>query len=141
MSSDHGGTPASPAPSHGGTGWITFGLITAILLVIVITAVVDRAINENRRDAIAAAPSEDKTTDTVAPSGEMPLPDGPHLEAFQNSCLTCHSARLPLGQPPFGREKWSEIVHKMTAVYGAPMTPEVESNVVDYIVAVRPPET
>ena len=46
--------------------------------------------------------------------------EGPHRDEFQTSCLICHSARLPFGQPPFGREKWAEIVHKMVAVYGAP---------------------
>ncbi len=51
---------------------------------------------------------------------------------------------LPLGPPSpqpaaVPREKWVEIVHKMVAVYGAPMTPEEESHVVDYLLAARPP--
>jgi cytochrome c5 len=86
------------------------------------------------------AEAEATKTAALAPSAEMPLPDGPNIDDFQNACLTCHSARLPLGQPPFGREKWGEIVHKMAASYGAPLTPEIESKVVDYIVAVRPPK-
>ncbi len=61
------------------------------------------------------------------PAWDIELPEGPHRDEFQTSCLICHSARLPLGQPPFDREKWAEIVHKMVAVYGAPMTPEDES--------------
>ena len=58
---------------------------------------------------------------------------------FQTSCVICHSARLPLSQPPFPREKWVEVVHKMVDAYGAPMTPEEESHVVDYLLAARPP--
>ena len=73
------------------------------------------------------------------PAWDIELPEGPHRDEFQTSCLICHSARLPLGQPPFDREKWVEIVHKMVAVYGAPMTSEEESHVVDYLLAARPP--
>src|SRR5208282_5970049 len=73
------------------------------------------------------------------PAWDIELPEGPHRDEFQTSCLICHSARLPLGQPPFGREKWAEVVHKMVAVYGAPITSEDESRVVDYLLAARPP--
>jgi hypothetical protein len=73
------------------------------------------------------------------PAWEIELPEGPHREEFQTSCLICHSARLPLGQPAFRQEKWAEIVHKMVAVYGAPMTAEEESSVVNYLLAARPP--
>lgn len=73
------------------------------------------------------------------PAWDIELPEGPHRDEFQTSCLICHSARLPLGQPPFDREKWAEIVHKMVAVYGAPITSEDESRVVDYLLAARPP--
>ncbi len=73
------------------------------------------------------------------PAWNIELPEGPHRDEFQTSCLICHSARLPLGQPPFGREKWAEIVHKMVAVYGAPITSEDESRVVDYLLAARLP--
>jgi hypothetical protein len=72
------------------------------------------------------------------PASEIELPEGPHRDEFQASCLICHSARLPLGQPPFGGEKWAEVVHKMVAVYGAPMSSEEEHQVVDYLLAARP---
>ena len=73
------------------------------------------------------------------PAWDIELPEGPYRDEFQSSCLICHSARLPLGQPRFRREKWAEIVHKMVAVYGAPMTDLDESRVVDYLLAARPP--
>ncbi len=68
------------------------------------------------------------------------LPDGPNRDEFQSSCLICHSVRLPLDQPLFGREKWAEIVHKMVASYGAPLAPDDEARVVDYLLAARPQE-
>jgi hypothetical protein len=73
------------------------------------------------------------------PAWDIELPEGPHRDEFQTSCLICHSARLPLGQPRFGRERWAEIVHKMVAAYGAPVTTEQQVEVVDYLLAVRPP--
>ena len=74
----------------------------------------------------------------AAPDWDLELPAGPHRDEFQTSCLICHSARLPFDQPPFRREKWAEIVHKMVAVYGAPVTPENEAKVVEYLLVVQP---
>lgn len=73
------------------------------------------------------------------PAWDIELPEGPHRDEFETSCLICHSARLPLGQPRFDREKWAEVVHKMVAAYGAPATAQQEAEVVDYLLAVRPP--
>lgn len=82
---------------------------------------------------------EDSSRVAADPAWDFELPPGPHRAQFQTSCLICHSARLPFGQPVFHREKWTEIVHKMTAVYGAPMAPADETKVVDYLTAVMPP--
>ena len=73
------------------------------------------------------------------PAWDLDLPQGPNRDEFQTSCLICHSARLPLGQPRFKREKWAEVVHKMVAVYGAPLTPDDEARVVEYLLVARPP--
>jgi hypothetical protein len=74
------------------------------------------------------------------PAWDIELPEGPHRDEFQTSCLICHSARLPLGQPRFGREKWDEVIHKMVTAYGAPVSPKQEAEVADYLLAVRPPD-
>jgi hypothetical protein len=96
----------------------------------------DAWVTDNRpADAQVGAPVSLR----LDPVWDIDLPDKPHREAFRASCLICHSARLPLGQPAFHRERWVEIVHKMVSVYGAPMTPEDESRVVDYLLAARPP--
>jgi hypothetical protein len=75
------------------------------------------------------------------PARDIELPAGPHRDEFQSSCLICHSARLPLSQPPFGRQKWAEIVHKMADAYGAPVSADDEARIVQYLLAVRPPRS
>lgn len=88
-----------------------------------------------------AEPKAGVALDSLAadPAWDIELPVGPHRDEFQASCLICHSARLPLNQPQFGREKWAEIVHKMAAVYGAPLNADDEARVVEYLLAARPP--
>lgn len=117
-----------------------FGLILALGLGLIAAGVSylgtrDAWVTDDRRSeekplAISGAAAD--------PAWDFEMPEGPHRDEFQTSCLICHSARLPFGQPPFHKEKWAEIVHKMVAVYGAPLTPKNESDVVDYLLAVRP---
>jgi hypothetical protein len=92
-------------------------------------------VGDRRPEVTAAAISGEFAN----PAWDIELPEGPHRDEFQTSCLICHSARLPLGQPRFDREKWAEVVHKMVAAYGAPVTPQQEAEVLDYLLAIRPP--
>ena len=117
-----------------------FGLILAIGLSVMAGGISylgtrDSWVTPDPRPDVKAAASSSVTMD---PAWDLDLPDEPHRDVFQTSCLICHSARLPLSQPPFDRQHWVEIVHKMVAVYGAPMTPDDESHVVDYLLAARP---
>jgi hypothetical protein len=73
----------------------------------------------------------------VLPYEEPDLPPGPHRHEFHVACTTCHSTRLVLTQPPFPKAKWGEVVHKMVATYGAPLSIEDEARAVDYLVAIR----
>jgi len=73
----------------------------------------------------------------VLPHDEPELPSGPHQRTFVASCTICHSTRLVLTQPPFPRKEWAELVHTMVKAYGAPITPEVEGQIVDYLTTVR----
>ena len=65
------------------------------------------------------------------------IPDGPNRAQFQALCRLCHSPRLVLTQPRFPEKKWAEVVHKMVAVYGAPIPPEEERAIVQYLTVVR----
>jgi hypothetical protein len=117
-----------------------FGLALAITLCLIGTLISYAATRDvwivaDRRPDPAVLSTSDLAAD---PAWDIELPEGPHRQDFETSCLICHSARLPFGQPPFGRDKWAEIVHKMVANYGAPLTSEDETHVVDYMLAARP---
>ena len=85
-----------------------------------------------------AAPAAFPTVLTIVlPHADPDLPPGPHQKAFVSACTVCHSTQLVLNQPPFPRAKWTEIVRKMTKVYGAPFPPQDEPQIVDYLVAIR----
>jgi hypothetical protein len=73
----------------------------------------------------------------VLPHDPPELPPGPHREKVAISCTICHSTRLLLNQPSFPREKWAEVVHKMVSVYGAPVPPNEEPELVEYLMTVR----
>ena len=91
------------------------------------------------RESLDDSPRAAKVLPPVDASAfaEVTLPEGPHAEAFRVSCLTCHSSRLPLNQPTFGEAKWTELVHKMVAAYGAPITPDTEPKIVAYLLSTQ----
>jgi len=137
--------PIAPHATSGRDGDATsrqrFGLVLSLVLVVIAAGISysgtrDAWVTADRRPDREVVAMSGVAAD---PAWDIELPEGPHRDEFQTSCLICHSARLPFGQPPFGREKWAEIVHKMAAVYGAPITTEDESHVVDYMLAARPP--
>lgn len=66
---------------------------------------------------------------------EPDLPPGPGDELFATQCVICHSPRYVLNQPILPRKTWATEVHKMAKVYGAPITPEQEPLLVDYLVS------
>lgn len=109
---------------------ILFGLLFATATVVSYYSIRDSWPAPTRPDGAASPRS-------VAMLEDAPLPPGPHLDQFQASCLICHSARLPLGQPELSRAKWAEVVHKMVAAYGAPLDEDEEARVVDYLATVQ----
>jgi hypothetical protein len=83
------------------------------------------------------APADSPVLAIVLIHDEPELPPGPNRETFVSRCTFCHSPRLVANQPPFPREKWAEVVHKMVTAYGAPVTPVQEPQIVDYLVTFR----
>jgi hypothetical protein len=71
------------------------------------------------------------------PHDEPEAPPGPHREQFVVSCTLCHSARLVLTQPFLPEKTWSAVVQKMAKVYGAPITPREQKEIIAYLTAVR----
>jgi hypothetical protein len=119
---------------------------TAIVLVVsvgVIATAVAYLVVRDKPQAPAspsAAPAGDAALAVetiVLPHDEPELPPGPHQPTFAASCTICHSPRLVMTQPPFPRETWEDEVHKMAKTYGAPVRPEAQEQIVDYLTAVR----
>jgi mono/diheme cytochrome c family protein len=63
------------------------------------------------------------------------LPPGPGQDIFATQCVICHSARYVLNQPTFPRKIWTAEVHKMVKGYGAPIDPQQEKEIVNYLVS------
>jgi mono/diheme cytochrome c family protein len=63
------------------------------------------------------------------------LPPGPYQDVFATQCVICHSPRYVINQPAFPRKTWTAEVYKMVKSYGAPIDPQQEREIVDYLVA------
>jgi hypothetical protein len=124
MSSDPTDLPEAPGHRADGTRRQRLGLVLTVVVCLIAAGISYTGTNDGWVVADRRSDREIVTMSGLAVdlASDIELPDGPHRDEFQTSCLICHSARLPLGQPSFGREKWTEIVHKMVAVYGAPIT-------------------
>ena len=94
-----------------------------------------------RRDVQSRETASGKPADSVRkielPRYQVELPSAPGRETFAVACLSCHSARYIATQPPLSSAKWDEEVKKMVKNYGAPITPESEVQIVDYLMTVR----
>lgn len=73
----------------------------------------------------------------LLPHEEVELPPGPHQRAFATACTICHSPRLVMTQPPLSRKQWTAVVQKMVKTYGAPITPDAEEQITDYLTTIR----
>ncbi len=86
---------------------------------------------------VTAAAVNGSVRSIVLPHLDVEVPPGPHQREFVVACTTCHSAALVLNQPAFPQAKWGEIVQKMVKTYGAPIAPDDEPQLVEYLVAIR----
>jgi hypothetical protein len=128
--------PDPPGPAR----WLSIGLTVALGLLTSLAAYFSLP------GAAARAPSapgvgpeqpDSPVHAIVLIHDEPELPPGPYRDTFASRCTICHSPRLVANQPPFPREKWSEVVHKMVTAYGAPVTQEQEPEIVDYLMTYR----
>lgn len=78
-------------------------------------------------------------------SEHVTLPDdarqfsGKNSDAINNNCLACHSVDMVLNQPSFPRATWDAEVHKMMAVYKAPVALQDVDQIVDYLCSLKCP--
>jgi cytochrome c553 len=71
------------------------------------------------------------------PFGAQEFPPGPNVDAINSNCLTCHSVDHILSQPSLSRASWKEIVEKMVHGYKAPITPEDQEKIVNYLTSTK----
>ena len=131
-------TPASDKPRHPRR----VAIVLTVLVGAIATAVAYLGTRENPQAPVSPASAAPAGTTfpvetIVLPHDEPELPPGPHERTFAASCTICHSPRLVMTQPPSPRKTWEEEVHKMVKTYGAPITPEAEGQIVDYLMTVR----
>ena len=91
----------------------------------------------NRATSRVGDTGEVAMNSSTLPYEEFAIPPGPSRERFQVSCTICHSPRLAFTQPRLLEKKWQEVVHKMVAVYGAPLSADEELEIVSYLSAVH----
>ena len=82
---------------------------------------------------LAEAPMTFRSEKVELPTGDRMFPGGDKAAAINNNCVTCHSAGMVLNQPPLSRGEWAGEVRKMVGVYKAPVSPEDESAIIDYL--------
>jgi Quinohemoprotein amine dehydrogenase A, alpha subunit, haem binding len=75
--------------------------------------------------------------EVALPFGDGNFPDGPGAEAITNNCVACHSVDHVMNQPSLSREGWEEVVKKMVRAYKAPISPEDQEKIVDYLAATK----
>ena len=73
------------------------------------------------------------------PNYPIDMPPGPNLAVYQQKCLLCHSSRYVTMQPRFSKAVWEKEVKKMVDAYGAPIAPEEQQQIVEYLVAIKGP--
>jgi cytochrome c5 len=87
----------------------------------------------------AAKAAKSPVHEITLPQYPPEMPPGPNLAVFQQHCLLCHSGRYVTTQPHFSRAVWEKEVKKMVDVFGAPITPADQQQIVEYLVAIKGP--
>jgi hypothetical protein len=88
--------------------------------------------------AVAQAPQKlVSPPDVDLPFGDAAFPKGPGVEALNDNCMACHSVDHVMNQPNLSKEGWEEVVKKMVRAYKAPISPEDQEKIVDYLAAAK----
>ncbi|WP_419809678.1 hypothetical protein [Sphingomonas sp.] len=67
------------------------------------------------------------------PTDDLALPAGPHRDAVEANCTSCHSPAMIVSQPPLTRAQWQAEVEKMQKTYHAPVDPAAVPGIVAYL--------
>ena len=90
-------------------------------------------------DAPASLPGDANPVHSLGamPTAAATLPQGPNEDVYTSNCLICHSNRYVFMQPKFTHKMWEAEVTKMAHVYGAPVSPEQQAQIVEYLYSIR----
>jgi sulfite dehydrogenase (cytochrome) subunit B len=81
-----------------------------------------------------AAWAADQKSITLPPDNAMAtLAPGPGMEVARANCGICHSTDYIVRQPRGDAKQWEAVVTKMVKVFGAPVSPENEKMIVEYL--------
>ena len=70
-----------------------------------------------------------------ADEGQVKLKDGPGKDLVVGNCVMCHSLDyVPMNSVFLDRKGWEASVNKMVKVMGAPIAPEDQARIQDYLV-------
>jgi cytochrome c5 len=87
--------------------------------------------------AVGAA---DQRTITLPPDNALAtLAPGPGMEVARANCGPCHSTDYIVRQPRGDMKQWGPEVAKMIKVFGAPISPESEKMIVEYLLSAYGP--
>jgi len=73
----------------------------------------------------------------VLPGGDREFPPGPGVDVAQANCTACHSVEMVMHQPVLSHAAWEAEVHKMIAVYKAPVADDDAKTIVAYLDAIK----
>jgi hypothetical protein len=129
----------SPAPKpSSAVRWLGPALLLGLFAGGAVVAYLGIGGSESPAPTAKAAPGQVGPVVSIdLPYEEIAIPPGPHRERFRIACTLCHSPRLTFRQPPLSAKQWGAVVHKMAAVYGAPINLGEEKDIVAYLTAVR----
>jgi cytochrome c5 len=74
-----------------------------------------------------------KSVSVDLPDAGATFPGGAEADTINNNCLACHSTEMVLNQPALSKAAWDGIVHKMIAVYKAPVDDKDVAAIVAYL--------
>ena len=90
--------------------------------------------------APCAVGAADQKAITLPPDNPLAtLAPGPGMEVARALCGLCHSTDYLVRQPRSTAQQWQAEVTKMVKVYGAPVTPDAERTIAEYLASAYGP--
>ncbi len=84
--------------------------------------------------AIAVGVTAAATAFAAVMQEKVKLKEAPGVDKVRANCVACHSLDyIPLNSPFLDRKGWEAVVTKMVKAFGAPIKPEDQGPIADYL--------